>query len=190
MKLIITTLFALLLHSSTHAYTPVQTVAHVDLNRYMGTWYEVASIPQSFQKACVSNTTAEYTMLAEGEVEVYNSCEKNNGERKSATGRAKIVDTSTNAKLKVTFVKIIDWWYFLGGSYWIIDLEANYNYAVVGDPTRKYAWILSRTPNITPDNLKLASDALIRQQYDTCIVLTSIQNGGFYQRRPLCEIVP
>ncbi len=170
-------------------HPPVTTVPSVDLDRYMGLWYEIASIPQKFQKACVSNITAEYAILENGEVEVYNSCEKNNGERKDATGRAKVVDQQTNAKLKVTFVKVFDWIYLLGGDYWVIDLADDYRYAVVGHPSRKYAWILSRTPSMATEDLQLVYQNLITQKYDTCKILTSIQNGGFFERRQLCEVV-
>lgn len=184
-------LFALFSAGFASAQTtpPVQTVAAVDLTQYAGLWYEVASIPQHYQKKCMANVMAEYTLLDNGEIEVYNACEKYNGEMVDVKGRGKVVDSITNAKLKVTFVKIFDWIYAFGGDYWIIDLAADYSYAVVGSPDRKSAWILSRTPVIDVAKLKLAYDNLTAQKFDTCKVLTTIQNGGFTQRRPLCEFV-
>jgi len=122
---------------------PLQTVAKVDLSRYTGTWYEIASYPQRFQKGC-TNTTATYTLRDDGEIGVVNRCRKGSleGEEDSAEGRARVVDATTNAKLEVTFFR--PFW----GDYWIIDLGENYEYAVVGHPGRDYLWILSRTPTM------------------------------------------
>jgi apolipoprotein D and lipocalin family protein len=122
---------------------PLQTVSKVDLSRYTGTWFEIASYPQSFQKDC-TGTSATYTLREDGEVGVVNRCRKKSldGEEKSVEGRARVVDVATGAKLQVTF-----FWPFWG-DYWIIDLGENYEYAVVGHPGRDYLWILSRTPNM------------------------------------------
>lgn len=167
----------------------VQTVKHVDLDRYLGTWYEIASIPQSFQKMCVGNTVAEYSFTKNGLVKVLNSCDTKTGARKTAEARAKVIDKESNAKLKVTFVKIFDWVFSFGGNYWILDLAEDYSYAVVGDPSTDYAWILSRTPELSFNDLVSAEKNLAKNGYDTCKVLTSIQDGGFSERKPLCEVV-
>jgi apolipoprotein D and lipocalin family protein len=120
---------------------PLEVVPQVDLSRYMGTWYEIARFPHRFQEGCVA-TKATYALREDGKVDVLNECrtESTDGPVKTAKGTAKVVDKKTNAKLKVTF-----FWPF-HGDYWIIDLGNNYEYAVVGHPTRKYLWILSRTP--------------------------------------------
>src|SRR5512140_3247330 len=120
---------------------PLETVAHVDLSRYVGTWYEIANFPQSFQRGCTA-TTATYTLRPDGDIDVLNRCRKGSleGEEKAASGRARVVDGSTNAKLEVSFFR--PFW----GDYWIIDLAEDYSYAVVGHPGRDYLWILSRTP--------------------------------------------
>lgn len=167
----------------------VQTVENVDLDRYLGTWYEIASIPQSFQRQCVGNTVAEYSLTKSNTIKVLNSCDTKTGARKTAEARAKVVDKETNAKLKVTFVKIFDWVYSFGGNYWILDLAEDYSYAVVGDPSAEYAWILSRTPQLSFDDLTRANANLLKNGYDTCKVLTSIQDGGFSERKPLCEVL-
>jgi apolipoprotein D and lipocalin family protein len=124
---------------------PLETVKSVDLNKYMGKWYEIALFPQSFEKGC-NCTTAEYT-FEKGYVRVENSCRKEsvNGKLTKATGKAFVVKGSNNAKLKVQF-----FWPFRG-KYWIIDLADDYSYAVVGAPNRKYLWILSRTPKISDE---------------------------------------
>lgn len=116
------------------------TVQKVDVKRYMGKWYEIASFPQRFQRGC-SCTVAEYTLNENGTVKVDNSCNAY-GKKKQSIGKAKVVDKETNAKLKVTF-----FWPFWG-KYWIIDLADDYSYAVVGHPNREYLWILSRKPQM------------------------------------------
>lgn len=120
---------------------PVRTVPYVDLQRYMGKWYEIAAYPQSFQKDCVKSQ-AEYSLRDDGKVNVINSCILKNGETKVAKGTAKVVDKASNSKLKVTF-----FWPF-AGDYWIIDLGQDYEYVVVGAPDRDYLWILSRQPEM------------------------------------------
>lgn len=166
----------------------LQTVDQVDLNQYIGKWHEVASIPQSFQKKCVKSTTAEYSFGEKDLVSVINSCTKENGDVNIAEGAARVEDRNTNAKLKVTFVKLFGWVFTLGGNYWIIDLDSHYQYAVVGDPTREYAWILSRTPSLDMKTLEGIHQRLKNNKYDTCKILTSIQDGGFSERKPLCSL--
>lgn len=121
---------------------PLRTVDSVDLSRYGGTWYEIARYPNRFQRACQSDTKAEYTLRKEGKVQVVNSCRQKDGKIKTARGTAKVPDKTTNAKLRVTF-----FWPFYG-DYWVIGLDPNYRYAIVGEPNRKYLWILSRTPEM------------------------------------------
>lgn len=119
----------------------LETVPNVDLNKYAGKWYEIASYPQRFQKGCHC-TTAEYTLSEKGYVIVENRCNKDsfNGKQSYIKGKAFVQKGSGNAKLKVQF-----FWPFKG-KYWIIDLADDYSYAVVSHPNKKYLWILSRTP--------------------------------------------
>lgn len=116
-------------------------VGSVDLQRYLGKWYEIASYPARFQKDC-TGSTAEYVMMDDGRIQIINRCRKKSldGNLKESKGKAEVVDTQTNAKLKVWF-----FWPFKG-DYWIIELDDDYRWAVVGEPKRKYLWILSRTP--------------------------------------------
>ena len=140
---------------------PVRTVPHVELNRYLGKWYEIASFPQRFQKGCVAST-AEYSLREDGRIRVVNTCRKNtlDGKIKVANGVAWVVDTQTNAKLKVQF-----FWPFRG-NYWVIGLGENYEYAVVGDPSRDYLWILSRGPRMAENVYQNILSALRAQHYD------------------------
>lgn len=143
----------------------VTTVKHVDLKRYIGTWYEIAKIPNSFQKQCSCNTAASYALRDDGKIEVINRCTKNDGSADEAKGIARVVDTTTNAKLEVSFVRILGIQLFWG-DYWIIGLDDNYNYAVVGTPSRKYGWVLSRTPVLSPEDMRAAFEILKTQGYN------------------------
>ena len=141
---------------------PLETVAHVDLARYLGTWYEIASFPQSFQRGCTAST-ATYTPRPDGQIDVLNRCRLNSvdGPEKAARGRARVVDKATNAKLEVSFFR--PFW----GDYWIVDLGASYEYAVVGHPSRDYLWILSRTPTMEPQVYDGIVARLAAQGYET-----------------------
>jgi apolipoprotein D and lipocalin family protein len=152
---------------------PLQTVAHVDLSRYVGTWYEIAHFPQSFQRGC-TGTTATYTLRKDGDVDVLNRCRKGSldGKEKSALGRARVVDRATNAKLEVSFFR--PFW----GDYWIIDLAGDYSYAVVGHPGRDYLWILARTPTMADATLQSIVARLQAQGYETSRLVRTLQWPG------------
>lgn len=127
-----------------------QTVDRVDLNRYAGRWYEIARYPNRFEKKCARNVTAEYVLKPKGRIQVINTCEKASGEKNIAEGEAKIDDKVTNSKLKVRFApSFISWLPMVWGEYWILDLDKDYRYAVVGDSGRDYFWILSREPKMS-----------------------------------------
>ena len=129
---------------STNAMSqPLETVPYVDLERYSGLWYEIASYPQRFQRGC-HKTTAEYSISERGHVVVVNRCNKDSidGRQSSIRGKAFVQKNSGNAKLRVQF-----FWPFRG-DYWIIDLADDYTYAVVSHPNRNYLWILNRTPEM------------------------------------------
>lgn len=124
---------------------PLETVTRVDLERYTGRWYEIASYPQRFQHGC-NCTTAEYTWHPKGYLIVENRCNRDSvqGKQSYIRGKAFVEPETGNAKLKVQF-----FWPFKG-RYWIIYLSEDYSYAVVGHPNREYLWILSRTPKLEP----------------------------------------
>ncbi|MFH2095796.1 MAG: lipocalin family protein [Bacteroidota bacterium] len=120
--------------------TKLKTVGSVDLDRYMGKWYEIAAYPHKFEMGC-SCTTAEYELTDKDYVRVINSC-KRNGSVSSIEGKAFIQKGSNNSKLKVQF-----FWPFRG-KYWIIDLADDYSWAVVSHPSKNYLWILARKPSM------------------------------------------
>lgn len=152
---------------------PLQTVAHVELSRYVGTWYEIANFPQSFQRGCTAST-ATYTLRSDGDIDVLNRCRKGSvdGEEKSALGRARVVDRSTNAKLEVSFFR--PFW----ADYWIIDLSDDYSYAVVGHPGRDYLWILARTPTMAEATFQGIVARLQAKGYETSRLVRTQQVAG------------
>ena len=143
----------------------VKTVSYVELNKYAGKWYEISKIPNRFQKGCARNTTAEYKLREDGNIDVINKCIEDDGSVNEAEGLAKVVAEKTNAKLKVSFVSIFGIHLFWG-DYWIIGLDKNYEYAVVGHPERKYGWILSRTPKLAEEKLQEAYSILKDNGYN------------------------
>ncbi len=152
------------------------TVNQVDLKKYAGLWYEIAKIPNSFQDQCAYGTTAEYKIQKDGSIEVINKCYEENGEPDIADGVANVVDKKTNAKLEVSFVS------FLGirpfwGDYWIIGLDDNYQWAVVGTPNRKYGWVLSRTPSLPDDTMQKIFQILKAQHYNPDNFEMSVQKN-------------
>lgn len=137
----------------------VTPVPQVDLDRYIGRWYEIAHNPMFFQRHCTSGTTATYTKEPDGRIGVHNRCNTADGVQQ-ANGHARVVEGSNNAKLKVTF-----FWPF-SGDYWVIGLDPDYRWAVVGEPGRDYLWVLSRTRVLPSDQLQLALKSATDQGYD------------------------
>jgi apolipoprotein D and lipocalin family protein len=142
MKLLLFVVFPLLFFGCS-SYPPLEVVKSVDLKRYLGKWYEIAKLPNSFQKNCFCST-AEYSVIDDETIRVINSCRKDGfaGEPDQVSGKAFIVPNSNNAKLRVQF-----FWPFRG-DYWIIELDENYEWVVVGTQSRKYLWILARAKSI------------------------------------------
>ena len=125
-------------------------VQQVDLNRYTGIWYEIARLPHFFQRGCI-NSRAEYRLNQDGTVAVINRCERDGEPPKRAEGVARVVDADSNARLKVRFLnwfsRLFPW--LTEGDYWIIYLDDDYQHAIVGEPSREYLWILSRTATVS-----------------------------------------
>jgi apolipoprotein D and lipocalin family protein len=151
----------------------LETVNFVDLNRYVGQWYEIARYHHKFQKDCVGSK-ATYTLRDDGKIAVVNECYDKtfSGKLRTAKGKAWVVDKNTNARLKVSF-----FWPF-AGDYWIIDLGENYEYAVIGHPTRKYLWILSRTPVMAEEVFQAILNRLEKQGYNTADLIITVKKNG------------
>jgi apolipoprotein D and lipocalin family protein len=139
---------------TTPSTKPLETVASVDLKRYVGTWHEIALFPNRFQAQCVADTTATYKLKENGRIEVTNRCRLADGRMEDAVGEAKLADAADTAKLKVRFAPwILSFLPQVWGNYWVIDLDADYQVAVVSEPSRKFLWILSRSPKLADDKL-------------------------------------
>jgi apolipoprotein D and lipocalin family protein len=145
----------------------VKTIATLDVPRYLGTWYEIAKFPNWFQKKCVGNTKAVYSVKPDGNLKVLNSCKIASSETSEAEGAARQIGPKDSPKLEVRFAP--EWLSFLPlvwGDYWVIDLDPQYQVAAVSDPRREYLWVLSRTPQIDPKVYEELLQRLKRQQFD------------------------
>ncbi len=161
-------LFAL--PSASEADEALTVVESVDLERYTGLWYEIASLPNSFQKRCVA-TTATYELREDGRLGVLNACRKNGLDSPVETteGVARVVDESTSAKLKVRF------FWPLNVSYWIIDLCPDYSWAVVAHPSRRYMWVIAREPTLDGSLYDAILDRARAQGIDTSKLRRTLQ---------------
>lgn len=124
-------------------FPPLAVAERVELSRYAGVWYEIAKYPNSFERGCYG-VTAEYTLREDGRVTVVNTCREGalDGPARTIEGYAEVADPATNARLTVYF------FYPFGAPYWILEVDENYQWAVVGEPSRSFLWILSRTPTL------------------------------------------
>lgn len=134
----------------TVAAAPLPTQDWVDLDRYAGRWYEIARLPNRFQEQCAGDVTASYTVRPDGRITIVNECRRKDGTVTRAEGvarRAKAKGPASRLKVRFApaFLSLLP---MVWGDYWIVELDPDYRYAVVGDPSRKYLWILSRDPGM------------------------------------------
>jgi len=165
---IILAFVTLLFGGCSTTYAPLKTVEKVDVNRYLGTWYEIARFEHSFEVGC-SNVSATYTLKSDNRINVLNQCQKENGTHSTAEGVAYATDESF-AKLKVSFFRPFY------GDYQILILDENYQYVVIGEPSRKYFWILSRTKTLDKSIEKEIVDKMPSLGYDASKLLWTKQN--------------
>lgn len=128
---------------------PLVPIESLDVPRYMGTWYEIAKYPNWFQRKCLANTQANYSLQPGGQVRVVNRCQMEGGQDNEATGVARQIGNANSPRLQVRFAP--PWLSFiplLWGDYWVIDLDPQYQLVAVSEPRREYLWVLSRTPEI------------------------------------------
>jgi len=157
--------------------TEVHAVPSIDINRYLGTWYEIARLPNRFQESCAGEVTATYSLYDDGDIRVVNRCRKESGELTEAEGRARRAsDDGPNSKLKVRFAPaVLSFLPFVWGDYWVIDIAPDYSYAVVGEPRREYLWVLSRSPQMDPQVLGEILARARAQGYDLSRLLHTRQ---------------
>ena len=146
---------------------PVRTVEHVDLDRYLGEWFEIARFPNRFQRTCAGDVRATYAKRADGRLDVTNRCRIADGRIIDALGVARIVDVRTSARLKVRFAPaVLSFLPFVWGDYWIVGLADDYSWAVVGSPDRNYLWILGRATALDAPRLASALAAARATGFD------------------------
>ncbi|HLO21686.1 MAG TPA: lipocalin family protein [Sphingomicrobium sp.] len=144
-----------------HVPEPVKAV---DLQRYLGRWYETARYDQRFERGCVA-ATADYALRPDGKIDVMNRCRKRNGKFDEAHGIAKIVDSDTKAKLKVSFFGPFY------GNYWVLDHADDYSWSIVGESSGRYLWILSREPNPSEQQVRELVNRVSAIGYDTSMLI-------------------
>jgi apolipoprotein D and lipocalin family protein len=165
----------LLLASSAPALAqrPLKAVPELDLERYSGTWHEIARLPMYFQRKCARDVTATYTLRDDGDVTVSNACVREDGVRMQSDGVARMAG-SDPAKLEVRFAPA--WLSFLPGvwaDYWVLAIDADYQWAIVGEPDRKYLWILSRQPTMDAKTLEALKARARTMEYDLAELIIS-----------------
>lgn len=154
--------------AATEDEIPLVTIPSLDVSRYMGRWYEISKFPNRFQKKCVGDTTAEYSLQPEGSLQVVNRCRMENGQFEEAIGAARQVGERSSSKLEVRFAPA--WLSFIPavwGNYWVIDLDTDYQLVAVSEPKREYLWILSRTPTVSPQAYDRLLERLRKTGFDT-----------------------
>lgn len=146
----------------------LSVVDSVDIQRYAGTWYEIARLPNRFQEDCAGNVTATYCVLENGNLKVINRCQKADGDSSEAEGIARRSSLEEpNSKLKVRFApSFLSFLPFVWGNYWIIDLAPDYRHAVIGEPNREYLWVLARTPGLEERTLQEILKRVKEHGYD------------------------
>lgn len=167
------------LSAEASAPAPLQTIAALDLPRYMGTWYEIARYPNWFQKKCVSDTRAEYSLQPDGRVQVINRCREQDGALSEAFGVARQIGAADSAQLDVRFAPA--WLSFLPmvwGDYWVIDLDPDYQLVAVSEPGREYLWVLARTPDVDASAYEALLDRLAARGFDPRRLERTRQEGG------------
>jgi apolipoprotein D and lipocalin family protein len=159
----------------TPAESPLVPIASLDIQRYMGTWYELARYPNRFQRDCAGPAVAAYSLQEGGGVRVVNRCPQADGKTDEAIGEARRVGEAGSSRLEVRFAPAwLSWLPWVWGNYWVIDLDPAYQLSVVSEPKREYLWVLSRTPAVDP----LAWEALMTRLRAKGFDLSRLKRAG------------
>jgi apolipoprotein D and lipocalin family protein len=152
-------------------------VPHVDLERYLGTWFEICRLPLKWEDADASDITATYSLEDDGNLRVENRCIDQDGKPDRAIGMATAQD-ATNAILKVTFLpQFLRWIPFTEGDYWVLAIAPDYSVALVGTPDRKHLWLLARTAALASEIVDNYLAAARAQWFDLDALITPRQSG-------------
>ncbi|MBA4742530.1 MAG: lipocalin family protein [Azoarcus sp.] len=153
---------------------PPEPIEQLDLQRYLGTWHEIAKYPNRFQEQCVSETTATYARSDEGRIEVVNRCRTASGEFDEAKGVARLVGDTGSPKLKVRFAPAwLSWLPMVWGDYWVIDLDEAYTLVAISEPSREYLWILARKPDVPNERVEALIARLAKRGFDPARIVRS-----------------
>jgi len=155
-------------HGNAAADLPtLSTVPALDVDRYAGIWYEIARYPNRFQRQCAGDVSARYSLLPDGTLEVVNACRTQDGSREEAVGVARPVVANDFTRLQVRFAPaFLSFLPFVWGDYWVIELAPDYSYAVIGEPSREYLWVLARSPSMDDVTLDRLLQRAAAQGYD------------------------
>jgi apolipoprotein D and lipocalin family protein len=171
------TVLVALLPMASAAGSQVKSISEFDVSRYMGTWYEIAKLPNWFQRKCVQGTQARYKVLGPAQIEVNNKCTTASGEEIQAIGLARPNGSGLPAQLEVRFApEWTAWLPMVWGAYWVLDLDPDYQLAAVGDPSKSYLWILSRTPVVSSERYEAVLKRLNVMGFDITKLEKTLQN--------------
>jgi len=171
------TVLVALLPMASAADSQVKSISEFDVSRYMGTWYEIAKLPNWFQRKCVQGTQARYKVLGPAQIEVNNKCTTASGEEIQAIGLARPNGSGLPAQLEVRFApEWAAWLPMVWGAYWVLDLDPDYQLAAVGDPSKSYLWILSRTPVVSSERYEAVLKRLNVMGFDITKLEKTLQN--------------
>ena len=170
------------------ALTPV---TGFDLERYLGTWYEIAAIPGFLQSRCARDTNTEYSVAENGAIAVKSRCLRADGTSELNEGRARALEPSLPSVLKITSVHFLGiWWYPFGRESIIIALDPGYRWLASAHPSLRYGRILAREPSLSNEALKSIAPTLVEEGFDLCAFVLTPQTGGRDRPAKLCEILP
>ena len=148
-------------------HAPLQTIEKLNLQRYLGTWHEIARTPNWFQQKCASDTSADYSLNAGGTLRVVNRCRLADGSLNEAVGEARRVGAADSAQLQVRFAPAwLSWLPMVWGDYWVIDLDPAYQLVAVSEPKREYLWVLARQPQVDEQAYQALLQRLQQKGFD------------------------
>ncbi|WP_186628810.1 lipocalin family protein [Rhodococcus sp. BP22] len=175
--------------SGSAGFVPLAPVPSLDVDEYQGTWNQIAAVPQPFNLECARDTQAKYTLLDPANVRVENTCTTWNGEQNYILGNARVNDTVTNAQLHVSFPGVPTQENPEGPTNYIVAYIADdYSWAFVGDPFRTSGFVLSRSPEVSPETFREIRAVAESLGYNSCLILTSPTPGGAAGIQPLCTV--
>jgi apolipoprotein D and lipocalin family protein len=174
MRLFTSALLATAMVAAGSAYAEVTPVPRLDQARYLGRWHEIARLPMFFQRKCARDVTATYSLNADGTIRVHNACRQADGSEISAEGVARQAEPGIAAKLEVRFAPAwLGWLPLVWADYWVIALDPDYRWAMVGQPGKKYLWILSREPSLDRATFDMLKGKATGMGYDLAPLLVS-----------------